>query len=72
MDGFHWREGMYFKRIADGSVKITQTQGGGHSEDVEWQKTIPASEWASIVSSVSKRGETSETYRAVLAFHEGT
>jgi hypothetical protein len=71
MDGFHWNEGMYFKRTADGAVEITQTQGGGQSEEVEWQRTIPPSEWASIVASVSAAGETGETYRAALAFHKG-
>lgn len=69
MEGFHWREGMYFRRIEDGSVQITQTQGGGNSEHIEWQRTIPPREWASIVAAVSAAGENAGTYRDALTEH---
>lgn len=57
---FHWRNGIYFDRLPDGSVSITGVADA-----------IPAAEWASIVAAVSKAGETGETYRAALKFHNG-
>jgi hypothetical protein len=60
-EGFHWRDGTYFKRLDDGSVNVTSDA---------FAFTIPASEWASIVAAVSRRGETGETFRAALGFHD--
>mgnify|MGYP001596770930 CR=1 FL=1 len=37
--------------------------------NVVLQAIIPAAEWASIVASVSKTGETSESYAAAAALH---
>ncbi len=68
-DGFHWSRGMYFRRLQDGAVEITQTKDGGKTDEVEWQREIPPSEWASIVAAVSHRGETDDTHRAALDFH---
>ena len=67
--GFHWSRGMYFRRLPDGGVEVTQTKEGGGKNDVVWQRVIPAAEWASIVTAVSKSGETCDGYRAALDFH---
>ena len=68
-DGFHWSRGMYFRRLQDGTVEVTQTKDGGKTDDIEWQREIPPSEWASIVAAVSHQGETGYTYRTALGFH---
>lgn len=62
---FHTHDGWYWNRTADGSVRIVvQPPGGGSYEHV-----LTASEWASVVSHVSARGETGETWKAALEFH---
>lgn len=58
---FHWRDGWYFTRRDGGAVEIRQ------HDKVALQ--IPALEWASIVASVSKRGETAETYKEARELH---
>jgi hypothetical protein len=62
---YHWREGIYFSRMESGDVRI-------HKAPALIDMLIPANEWASIVSSVSKGGETSESYSGTLAFHTGS
>jgi len=58
--GFHWRDGWYFRRLEDGSVRIVSDYA---------DLTIPAAEWASIVCSVSADGETGERWHAAQDFH---
>lgn len=78
--GFHYRNGFYWKRLDDGSVRLTKTcsyrskypdfEGEPVQDEVaDWTLTIDPSSWASIVASVSARGETGKTYRAALAAH---
>jgi hypothetical protein len=69
--GFHWREGWYFRRFDDASVRVTKYANGGASRQVEHVMVIPPNEWASIVASVSAHGENGETHRGALAFHMG-
>lgn len=66
---FHVADGLYFQRDHDGSVIIARNPVQGKS-DMFIQK-IPATVWASMVASVSKSGDNSETYQRALAFHEG-
>lgn len=68
--GFHAREGWYFRREDDGSVRILapDSLGAGAHQLV----ALDASTWASVVASVCARGETGETYRAALDFHGTT
>lgn len=58
---FHWRDQWFFQRTRLGAVLVTLPD---HS-----QKVIPPHEWASIVASVSRAGETGETWRAALDVH---
>lgn len=71
MQGFHWREGWYFDRLPNGDVHLKKDANHSSEAFPFVDVTIPASEWASIVSSVSAAGETGDTYRAALAFHQG-
>mgnify|MGYP001260749776 FL=1 len=74
LDGFHWRDGWYFHRNEDQSVRIAHflfVDGRPQYPPVV-NVCIPAEAWASIVASVSARGETTETYYAALAFHNLT
>lgn len=76
---FHWRDNFFFGRRADGSVRVLKfdlapkdfpkADEPGTPVPAALDMTIPAAEWASIVSSVSKAGETSESYQQAVAFH---
>lgn len=75
---FHANNGLYFDRREDGSVVVSHwlfgLANGGRADqasvsvrDRQW--TMTASEWASVVATVSKDGETRETWESALAFH---
>lgn len=66
--GFHWRNGWYFKRQPDGSVRIIHRE----TPTSEWLRVdllIPAPEWASILCGVSAAGETADRWDAAQDFH---
>ena len=62
-DGFHAREEWFFKRLPDGSVRVTAAAANV-------RVVLDPNTWASAVASVSAQGETGERYRAALAFHQ--
>ena len=69
---FHYRDGLHFERLEDGSVRITYP--GGWIDDKRREEetfVIEANSWASIVAHVSHRGATAETFPAALIFHNG-
>lgn len=55
-----------FMNLEDGSVEITMEESGERKSIAR----LDANGWASLVASVSKRGETSETWEAALKFHK--
>jgi len=57
---FHESDGWYFLRLQDGSVRIRY-----------WSVThdISPSAWASVVATVSLKGENTGRYQAALEFH---
>ena len=57
---FHWRDGIFFERRTDGSVRL---------RCCHIDKVIPAAEWASIIATMSLPGETSEAYQKAREFH---
>lgn len=61
-EGFHAKDGWYFERQDDGSVKISAAVD--RSTEVI---TLDPSTWASIIASMSTEGETSQTYQRALA-----
>lgn len=59
---FHAHSGWYFSRDGSGQVTVTYPDGVvGFDKDT----------WASIVASVSFRGETAETFAEAQALHQG-
>jgi hypothetical protein len=66
--GFHARDGWYFRREDDGSVHIAapDSLGPGASQVV----TLDADTWASVVASVSRNGETADSFAAAARFHD--
>lgn len=66
---FHNRDGWYFKRLDDGSVRIQKTTTAQADAPLEYEHVIPENEWASIVSHVSAEGGNGETYDVARQFH---
>lgn len=67
--GFHAHNGIFFKRTDEGDVLVTIVSETEHS--IQETHTIPSGVWASVVASVSGRGETYERWQQALAFHKG-
>ncbi len=78
---FHWRDGIYFKRMDDGSVRLRAARlvqtAGTDVEAVMTRKTaetdylcqiIPPNEWASIVANVADGG-SAKAYSAAQMLH---
>lgn len=60
---FHSRDGVYFgRRSEDRAGAVTIAYPGGLT-------TVDADTWASIVASVSSRGENAETFGEARRFH---
>lgn len=66
--GFHARDGWFFRREDGGSVRIMapDSLGPGAHQVVK----LDPSTWASVVALVSAAGESGDTYRQALAFHQ--
>ena len=69
LTGFHLRDGLHFQRGEDGSVTIVKSNGQAFDPEILWELAVPAEEWASVVASMSVRGETGETWEMALNFH---
>jgi len=67
LDGFHWRDGLYFERMSNGDVQLTQTRT--NSDVIEWRKVIPMAEWVSIIAAMSTMGETYQSIEVAKGFH---
>ena len=67
---FHHRDGWFFKRMDDGTVRIQKRTNDAESR-VEIEHFIDESSWASVVASVSAFGENGETHDAALDLHAG-
>lgn len=75
---FHWSDNLFFGRKSDGSVRVLKLAPGitewpnieaPAKGDVLLDVVIPAVQWASIIASASKTGETRESYQQAVAFH---
>lgn len=59
-DGFHARDGWFFKRLEYGAVEISNDEGS---------IVLTENEWASVVCSVSGDGENGERWMQARKFH---
>lgn len=68
--GFHYRDGLFFRRNEDRSVTITKMKTA-HSEEKEisLETTIDENSWASIIASVSEQGESNGRFYKALEWH---
>ncbi len=68
---FHSRDGVFFQRQEDGSVRVLIRETGHDEAPVLKDATLGPSEWASVVASMSKEGENGETWRMALRTQVG-
>jgi len=75
---FHLRDGVHFERGTQGAVTISKrvpvmAERGipaGHQFFITlWSLTVPENEWASVLASMSARGETADTWHEAVQFH---
>lgn len=68
MSRFYSQDGLCFDRCDDGSVLVEVVEDGANytTSPTTFSTTIPASAWASIVSSMSAAGENYDTWLAAL------
>lgn len=65
--GFHYKNGWYFKRrLEDGSVQVIKLDD---KQNILTKAVIDVDSWASIVASVSAKGDTAEKFEAARKFH---
>jgi hypothetical protein len=68
---FHAKNNWYFERQPSGLVRIVKREGEKAANPILVAVTLTPEMWASIVASVSEMGETGQTFRAALMFHNG-
>lgn len=70
---FHWKDGWYFERTDKGAVKIfhdtVHQMGDRDLGKCDVSLEIDADSWASIVATVSARGENTATYNEARNLH---
>jgi len=72
MGRFHVADGLCVERTRSGGVKIMKFAPRADcfaEKGAEWEIEITDSAFASIVASVSARGETAETWSEALEWH---
>ena len=62
---FHYKDGLFFSRLEDNSVKIVKHEIGRRDSKIVFEMIIDDSSWASIISSMSNHGEIDNA----LIFH---
>ena len=79
MNRFHAHSGWFFSRAETGAVTISYEpspeqaiDSGANATAPDVTATFDDSTWASIVAFASARGETGDTYREALAFHNAS
>lgn len=79
MQAYHWKDGWWFSRLADGSIRMEHRQyilegpTGKYTDQytVDVNVVIDTDSWGSIVASMSEHGDTREAWSAAKRFHAG-
>lgn len=70
LKGFHTKDGWYFDRLPNGAVEFRK-ESLGKNRHVTNRTQLDANTWASVLASVSKNGETGESFTIARDFHAG-
>lgn len=67
---FHVRNGLFFERAGKDAVRMVKTYDGREPrpDNVVLDETMTVSVFASVIASVSDRGETGNTHREAVKF----
>ena len=73
---FHAKNGLYFERLPDGSVRILLKRklpgawvSGAFADETSFEVTLDSMTWASAVASVTKQGDLVEVFETILNLH---
>lgn len=67
---FHVKDGLYFERLENNSVRVVKMKTAmADCEEISFEATLDRDAWASVISSVSKGGESGYRYYLGLIFH---
>lgn len=69
---FHVGNGLYFDRLADGSVKVIKRKSCMMGEPIVFEQVLDVSTWASVVLSMTAHSERAGDHGAWEAHHKGT
>lgn len=68
--GFHYKDGLWVRRNEDHSVTITKMATAmANEKEVAFETTIDENGWASIIASVSSKGEGDGRFYKALEWH---
>lgn len=69
---FHVKDGLYFSQLPDGAVRIIKKENGEEdATETLLDVTLDASQWASVIASMSYYGEENSGFYRALNFHRG-
>jgi hypothetical protein len=66
---FHAKDGLFFEGDRDGNVVVELHDKASYEATQISRIELTPNEWASVVASVSKRGETSATWNEAMNYH---
>ena len=65
--GFHAKNGLFFERDAEGNVIVRKVTSGS----VIFKVTLDPASWASVIASVSAKGDAADNCQIARGFHMG-
>lgn len=68
---FHVVDGLYFQKLKDGAVRVLKTAGGQEDSPVIFDQTLEASQWASVIATMSYLGEEDGGFYHAMHYHTG-
>jgi hypothetical protein len=68
---FHVTDGLFFQRLPECAVRIIKTAQGRVDDPVIFDLTLNASQWASVIASMSWHGEEKYGFYRAMHFHCG-
>ena len=67
---FHAKEGWFFTRLSNGEVRVEHREDAKETSPVVSKVTFTPEAWASIVASISIKGEADRRWYTALDFHQ--
>ena len=68
---FHLTDNLYFERLPAGGVRIFMKEDSREDADLVFDITVDASQWSSVIASMSFYGEENYGFYRALQFHRG-